>query len=83
PQAALLACLLFLIQLRLRCDRCSWRTTWVVDALFSQAPRASFKAQVINVFLVTTIAGSALDVLTRIINHPSDTLTLLGETLPK
>lgn len=42
-----------------------------------------FLFQIINVFLVTTIAGSLFDVVNRIANHPSDTFTLLGETLPR
>eukprot|EP00612_Vaucheria_litorea_P001940 CAMPEP_0171454212 /NCGR_PEP_ID=MMETSP0945-20130129/1592_1 /TAXON_ID=109269 /ORGANISM="Vaucheria litorea, Strain CCMP2940" /LENGTH=539 /DNA_ID=CAMNT_0011979197 /DNA_START=1259 /DNA_END=2878 /DNA_ORIENTATION=- len=42
-----------------------------------------FQFQVVNVLLVTTVAGSLFDVLGRIMNHPSDTFTLLGETLPK
>ncbi|CAM9272225.1 unnamed protein product [Discosporangium mesarthrocarpum] len=42
-----------------------------------------FSFQVLNVFLVTTIAGSVFEVVTRVVNHPSDVFTLLGETLPK
>ncbi|KAG5185648.1 hypothetical protein JKP88DRAFT_262622 [Tribonema minus] len=42
-----------------------------------------FQFQIINVFLVTTVAGSLFDVLNKIANHPSDSFTLLGETLPK
>jgi calcium permeable stress-gated cation channel len=42
-----------------------------------------FQFQIINVFLVTTVAGSVFDVVNKIANHPSDTFTLLGETLPK
>lgn len=39
--------------------------------------------QVVNVFLVTTIAGSVLDALYDILNDPSQTFYLLGQSLPK
>ncbi len=38
---------------------------------------------VVNALLVTTFAGSIFDVLGQIIDHPSKTFMLLGETLPK
>jgi hypothetical protein len=38
---------------------------------------------VVNVFLVTTIAGSVLDALYDILNDPSQTFYLLGQSLPK
>ncbi len=38
---------------------------------------------VVNALLVTTFAGSIFDVLSQIIDHPSKTFRLLGETLPK
>ncbi len=38
---------------------------------------------VVNALLVTTFAGSIFDVLGAIIDHPSHTFMLLGETLPK
>eukprot|EP00611_Tribonema_gayanum_P022095 TRINITY_DN4374_c0_g1_i2.p1 TRINITY_DN4374_c0_g1~~TRINITY_DN4374_c0_g1_i2.p1 ORF type:complete len:303 (-),score=119.84 TRINITY_DN4374_c0_g1_i2:181-1089(-) len=42
-----------------------------------------FYFQVINVFLVTTIAGTVFDTLSLIVDSPSKALTLLGESLPK
>eukprot|EP00752_Nemacystus_decipiens_P006507 g5859.t1 len=51
-----------------------------------------FTFQVLNVFLVTTIAGFAVEILTqqlhaqivkRLVDDPSVLFTLLGETLPK
>ncbi len=38
---------------------------------------------VVNALLVTTFAGSIFDVLGKIVDHPSKTFMLLGETLPK
>jgi Calcium-dependent channel, 7TM region, putative phosphate len=51
--------------------------------MFSHVCDRLFAFQMINVFLVTTVAGSLFDVLNKIANHPSDSFTLLGETLPK
>lgn len=42
-----------------------------------------FNFQVINVFLVSTIAGSVLDCIAAIVQNPSRALVLLGESLPK
>lgn len=39
--------------------------------------------QIINVFLVTTIANSILDTISQIVEEPTKTFTLLGEALPK
>lgn len=39
--------------------------------------------QIINVFLVTTIAGTLLDTVSEIVEEPAKTFTLLGEALPK
>ncbi|CAN0392842.1 unnamed protein product, partial [Scytosiphon promiscuus] len=39
--------------------------------------------QIINVFLVTTIANSILDTISEIVEEPTRTFTLLGEALPK
>lgn len=39
--------------------------------------------QIINVFLVTTIAGTLLDTVSEIVDEPTKTFTLLGESLPK
>ena len=39
--------------------------------------------QIINVFLVTTIAGTLLDTVSEIVEEPTKTFTLLGEALPK
>lgn len=41
-----------------------------------------FLFQVVNVFLVSAIAGSILDSLTEIVDNPSTAFTLLGESLP-
>lgn len=40
-------------------------------------------AQIINVFLVTTIAGTLLDTVSEIVEEPARTFTILGEALPK
>ncbi|CAM9189765.1 unnamed protein product, partial [Choristocarpus tenellus] len=55
----------------------SWNQMTVLSRYFS--------FQVLNVFLITTVAGSAFEVqvITRLMNHPSDVFMLLGETLPK
>jgi hypothetical protein len=42
-----------------------------------------FTFQIINVFLVTTIAGSVIDCLKEIYYDPSSTFILLGNSLPK
>lgn len=42
-----------------------------------------FWFQVINVFLVTTVAGTIFDTISMIVEDPTKTLTLLGESLPK
>ncbi|CAM9535056.1 unnamed protein product [Scytosiphon promiscuus] len=42
-----------------------------------------FYFQIINVFLVTTIANSILDTISEIVEEPTRTFTLLGEALPK
>ncbi|XBW37964.1 hypothetical protein QEN19_003549 [Hanseniaspora menglaensis] len=42
-----------------------------------------FAFQVIQVFLVTTIASSATSTVTQIIDKPSDAMTLLASNLPK
>eukprot|EP00752_Nemacystus_decipiens_P015850 g14160.t1 len=42
-----------------------------------------FYFQIINVFLVTTIANSILDTISQIVEEPTKTFTLLGEALPK
>ncbi|CAM9575546.1 unnamed protein product [Pylaiella littoralis] len=42
-----------------------------------------FYFQVINVFLVTTIANSILDTISQIVEEPTKSFTLLGEALPK
>jgi hypothetical protein len=42
-----------------------------------------FTFQIINVFLVTTIAGSVIDCLREIYYDPSSTFMLLGNSLPK
>ena len=39
--------------------------------------------QIINVFLVTTVANSILDTISEIVEEPTKTFTLLGEALPK
>jgi hypothetical protein len=39
--------------------------------------------QVLNVFLVTTLAGTVFDTLYLIVDDPKSTFTLLGESLPK
>lgn len=48
------------------------KTVWLVCSL-----------QVINVFLVTTIANSILDTISQIVEEPTKSFTLLGEALPK
>lgn len=40
-------------------------------------------SKIINVFLVTTIAGTILDTISDIVEKPTATFTLLGESLPK
>ena len=42
-----------------------------------------FSFQLVNVFLVTTIAGSALSVLQKILEQPKIAFNLLGASLPK
>ncbi|CBN77492.1 conserved unknown protein [Ectocarpus siliculosus] len=42
-----------------------------------------FYFQIINVFLVTTVANSILDTISEIVEEPTKTFTLLGEALPK
>lgn len=42
-----------------------------------------FAFQVIEVFIVTTLASSATSSVTKIIRKPSDAMTLLSENLPK
>eukprot|EP01038_Epipyxis_sp_PR26KG_P009590 gene9590-12916_t len=42
-----------------------------------------FTFQIINVFLVTTIAGSVIDCLKEILDEPSSAFSLLGTSLPK
>jgi hypothetical protein len=42
-----------------------------------------FLFQIIHVFLVTTIAGSILDCITKIWDSPSAAFSLLGDSLPK
>ncbi|CAM9401811.1 unnamed protein product, partial [Choristocarpus tenellus] len=42
-----------------------------------------FNFQVINVFLVTTLAGTLVDTVSEIVHSPEKTFTLLGESLPK
>eukprot|EP01036_Dinobryon_divergens_P025868 gene25868-34457_t len=42
-----------------------------------------FSFQIINVFLVTTIAGSVIDCVKDIYSDPSSTFRLLGSSLPK
>jgi len=42
-----------------------------------------FTFQIINVFLVTTIAGSVIDCIRDIYEDPSSTFSLLGTSLPK
>lgn len=42
-----------------------------------------FFFQIINVFLVTTIAGSVIDCLKEVYNSPTSTFELLGSSLPK
>eukprot|EP01035_Chromulina_nebulosa_P029192 gene29192-38667_t len=50
---------------------------------FSSNQFQYFSFQIINVFLVTTIAGSVIDCVKDIYSDPSSTFRLLGSSLPK
>eukprot|EP01041_Mallomonas_annulata_P009540 gene9540-19834_t len=59
------------------------------EAIRSFAPdldelcREYFTFQVLNTFLVSTVAGSVLDAILKVINNPPKIFVLLGESLPK
>lgn len=56
-------------------------TSWSANTLSQLSRYYSF--QITNVLLVTTVAGSLLKCLQRILEHPKDTFQLLGESLPQ
>jgi len=55
--------------------------SWSSNTLAQLSRYYSF--QITNVLLVTTVAGSLVKCLQRIIEHPKDTLTLLAQSLPQ
>ena len=48
-----------------------------------QAFSRYFLFQVLNVFLVTTIAGSIFDTIAIIIENPEEAFSMLGNSLPR
>ena len=57
------------------------RTSWSSNTLAQLSRYYSF--QITNVLLVTTVAGSLLKILQRILDHPKQTFDLLGQSLPQ
>lgn len=80
--AVLLAILMSLVPIIMRlCAKLAGEPSISRVELFTQ--KAYFAFQVVQVFLVATVASSATEVAAKIANDPSQTLNILSTSLPK